>query len=594
MKTLASLFLIGLTSIAFGQSTSKQLKGIDKELNTVLETWQAAGFAVTVVHKDQIIYSKGFGYRDLENKIPVDENTSFAIGSSTKAFTGSVLGVLRNEGKLEFKDRPSDYIPGFRFYNNSMNEQITIKDLMTHQTGLPRHDIAWYLFPSYSKDSLLSRVEFHEPTYSVREQWQYNNFMYLAQGVIAEKITGKSWEENVQSMFLNPLGMKNTSLDISGLQNGKNASKGYSLTDQKIELMDYYDIAGMSPAGSINSSVKDMSQWLKVWINNGKLDGKEIIPIQYIQEAMSSQVTIGGGLPGTENADLHMSNYGYGWMTSSYKGHYRVEHGGNIDGFTATVALYPSDSLGIVVLANQNGSSMPAVIRNIIADRMLGAERTDWSTKLFAPYLKSLETKEDIESESTQKIGTTPSHDLSDFVGTYSNDGYGTMNITLENDTLIVNLPKEKLWLSHYHYDVFAPMEIGEKPTDETPFLFVNFATNDLGDIGSIGMMLQAGLSPIIFKNTPAEVSLDASTLDRFVGEYELGGAVVKVYTKGSDILYLFVPGQPEYELYATGENTFALKIIEGYNLEFNNGEDGSVNELVFIQPNGTFKAKRK
>lgn len=595
MKNLITAILIGCTGISFAQKLPKQLKGLDKELEEVLNTWQAAGFSVAVVRKNDVLYSKGFGFRDLEKKSPVDANTAFAIGSTTKAFTASVLGVLRNENKISFNDKPSDYIPGFNFFNDEMNSQITIKDIMCHQTGLPRHDIAWYLFPSYSKDSLLSRVEFHEPTYGVREQWQYNNFMYLAQGVIAEKITEKSWEENVQSLFLNPLGMKNTSLDISGLQNGANASKGYSLTDEKIELMDYYDIAGMSPAGSINSSANDMAQWLKVWINNGKYNGEEIIPASFISEAISSQSIVNGGLPGTEKSDLHMSNYGYGWMTSSYKGHYRAEHGGNIDGFTATVAIYPSDSLGIVVLANQNGSSMPAVVRNIIADRMLGTERTDWSADLIKPYLESLEAnEEDIESESTQKIGTKPSHDLEDYTGNYSNTGYGSMNISYENDTLFVQLPKEKYWLSHYHYDVFTPIELGEEPTDETPFLLMNFATSDIGDIASVGMMLQAGLSPIVFKNTPAEINIEASSLEKFVGEYTLGGATVKVYTKGGDILYLFVPGQPEYELYATGENSFALKIIEGYNLEFNDGEDGNVKELVFIQPNGTFKAQRK
>jgi len=594
MKTLFALVLIGLSFNSFGQNTSKQLKGIDKELQNVLETWKAAGFAVAVVKKNEVVYSQGFGYSDFENKVPVNPNTKFAIGSTTKAFTGAVLGVLRNENKLSFSDKPADYIPGFKFFNSDMDNLVTIKDIMCHQTGLPRHDLAWYFFPTNSKDSLLSRVRFHEPTYGVREQWQYNNFMYLAQGVIAEKITGKTWEENIESMFLKPLGMENTSVDISGLQNGKNASFGYGLEDDKIVKLDYYDIAGMSPAGSMNSSVNDMSKWLKVWINSGKYEGKEIIPSQYVNEAISSQVIVGSGLPGADHSDLFMSNYGYGWMTSSYKGHYRVEHGGNIDGFTASVSFFPSDSIGIVVLANQNGSSIPSVVRNIIADRLLGVDKTDWNKDLYQSYTDGLEAAKNIESESTQKTGTSPSHNLKDYSGKYTNEGYGSMQITLENDTLFLNLPREKFWLSHYHYDVFTPIELGEELDDGTPLLFVNFTTNDLGEISSARMMLQAGLDAIEFKNTPAEVKIDASSLDRFVGEYTLGGATVKVYTKGGEVLYLFVPGQPEYELYATGENTFSLKIIEGYNLEFNDGADGKVEELVFIQPNGTFKAKRK
>ena len=191
MKKILFVWCIVLSfSTVFGQSVDKRLKGLDKELNEVLETWKAAGFAVAVVEKNKIIYVKGFGYRDYENKKPVTENTLFAIGSCSKAFTVSLLGILDSEDKISLDNSPADYIPYLKFYNDELNSFVTIKDMMSHRTGLPRHDYSWYVFPTESRDSLLQRVAYQEPFTGLRKKWYYNNFMYLAQGVVVEKSNG--------------------------------------------------------------------------------------------------------------------------------------------------------------------------------------------------------------------------------------------------------------------------------------------------------------------------------------------------------------------------------------------------------------------
>jgi len=196
MKKLALLTLSVLITFSIN-AQDKRLKGVEKELNKILEATKSAGFSVAVVDGDKIVYAKGFGYRDYENKIPADANTLFAIGSSTKAFTSAVLGLLRADDKLSFDDNPREYIPELEFYNDDMNNNIIIKDLMRHSTGLPRHDGSWYYFPSHNKDSLLLRLKHQEPFTGIRQQWFYNNFGFLAQGVIAERISGKSWEDNL-------------------------------------------------------------------------------------------------------------------------------------------------------------------------------------------------------------------------------------------------------------------------------------------------------------------------------------------------------------------------------------------------------------
>lgn len=596
MKKYAIVLLAFFTiSCAFGQ-VDKRLKGIEKEFNKILKATKAPGFAVAIVEGDKVIYSKGFGYRDYENEIPMDANTLLAIGSSSKAFTCSILGQLRQEEKISFNDSPIKYIPELRFYNEDLNSRIIIQDLMSHQTGIPRHDFSWYLFPTYSKDSLIQRIQYHEPFTGLRQQWHYNNFMFLTLGVIAERITGKSWEDNIRERFFQPLGMKRSNVSIEELEKSSNAAVGYELKkDSIISKMDYYRIAGMSPAGSINSSVNEMSNWLITWINKGKFKGEQILPEYYVTEAMSSQAVINASLPRKDFPDLHLANYGYGWVISSYRGHYRVEHSGGIDGFSANVAFYPSDSIGIVVLTNQNGSAVPSFVRNTVADRMLGTKRTDWAQEFISRQKKNKEAK--VESSSSKVSDTHPSHELQAYTGNYSHSGYGQFEITNQLDSMFANFKLKKYYLKHVHYDVFEPFEIsktGIDTTDTGPLRF-NFITSDAGEIASVRMKIEGALDhPIEFDHEPNEIDVDLATLEKYTGEYDLSGTEIKIYIKNENTLYLFVAGQPEYEVIPTDKHIFTFKTLDGFKVEFKESDDKSINQLILRQPNGTFKATRK
>jgi CubicO group peptidase (beta-lactamase class C family) len=595
------IFIIALTlisTLAFSQ-TDKRLKGIEKQFSSVLESTKAAGFAVAIVEGDKIIYAKGFGYSDYENKVPADANTLFAIGSSTKAFTSALLGLHREDDKLSFNDNPRQHIPELEFYNDDMNNNIIIKDLMRHSTGLPRHDGAWYYFPSHDKDSLLARIKHQEPFTGIRQQWYYNNFGFLVQGVITEKITGKSWEENIEDHFFKPLGMNRSKTRIEGMKTSSNAALGYTLdADRNIEKMDYYDIAGMSPAGSINSSVNDMSKWLITWINKGKYKDEQIIPENYIREAMSSQMVVAAGLPTEELPDAQFANYGYGWLLHSYKGHYVVEHGGNIDGFSANVAFFPTDKLGIVVLTNQNGSAVPRLIRNITADYMLKVDKTEWAKKHKEDVEKMLGNQEEVKenTELSNVKNTKPSHTKLDYTGSYENKGYGKFEIIVENDSLFSELNGERLYLNHFHYDTFELLDVKDGKVDTTGIgksVKMTFSTNEAGDIDYGRVGIEPTLDPIAFKREPKTIDVDTNTLEQYVGKYDLMGTEIKVYIKDENVLYAFVPNQPEYELVPTVEHKFNLKVLDGYKVEFVEN-DGKITEIKFIQPNGTFSGKRK
>ena len=592
---LLVLFICQQTS--FSQSVDKRFAGLDTAFNRVLKDWKAAGFAVAVVEKNKIVYSKGAGFRDFEKKIPVTPNTLFAIGSCTKAFTASLIGLLEKDNKLEYDKPVRDYLPELKFYTDAMNDQVTVRDMMCHRTGLPRHDFSWYLFPT-TRDSLIYRIRYMEPTAAVREKWQYNNFMFLAQGVLAEKLFGQKWEQLVKEKFFEPLGMKSSNFSVLDMEKNGDASLGYMVfKDSVVMKMDYYNIDAMGPAGSINSSVNDMANWVITWINGGKFNGKEILPGQYVTEAMSSQMTTGGALPDKETPDIHLSNYGFGWSISSYRGHYRVQHGGNIDGFSAMTCFFPSDSIGIIVLTNQNGSTVPAIVRNIIADRMLNLPRKDWNGNLLAADRKAKADAKEANKNKTAptKIEGQRTHPLKDYEGLYANPGYGTLDIFSRNDSLFAKVSNKNFWFKHAHYDVFNVFEIDKKlgidtTDDNTAF---QFQMNRAGEITWVEAELQPGLKPLQFMKTPKAAPVDSAQLKKYEGEYESGGVTAKVYLK-SNVLYVFVPGQPEYETIPTGNHEFKLKVLSGYSVKFEVNDKGEVTALNFIQPNGTFKAKRK
>lgn len=599
MRRLLLVLLLSsfFTSPSFSQKKPDVFKTLDTELEKARVALKTPGFAVAIVQKDQIVYAKGFGYKDVENQVPVTENTLFAIGSSSKAFTSAVLGVLRKDEKIDFDERPGKYIPELRFAEPWMNEQIIVKDLMAHRTGLPRHDFSWFMFPSESKSELIKRIEYQEPFTGLRQQWYYNNWMFFLQGEIGARLTGKSWEQNVKELFFDKLGMTRSNFRIPEMEKDADKSFGYSVElDGKTSKMDYYNIAAMGPAGAINSSVSEMSNWLITWINGGNFKGEQIIPEDYVKEAMSAQMVVSAGTPSKEHPDVQFSNYGYGWFLASYRGHYRVEHGGNIDGFSASASFFPTDSLGIMILTNQNGSPLPNVVRNMVADRMLNLEPADWlgETVKRLEEAKEAQAKAKAAADSTAKVSLTkPSHILMDYTGTYEHPGYGKMEIDLKNDTLFVQTGLLGGFLEHKDYDTFNMYLIyqGEPNTDNAfPFQFVS---NMTGDISGLKAPFEPALDPIEFKRTPKENELSIDDLKKYEGAYLLMGVQeVKVYIK-EEKLYAFVPGQPEYELVNIGEHEFNLKVLEGFKVKFEE-KDGEITAVSFIQPNGTFRGERK
>jgi hypothetical protein len=298
--------------------------------------------------------------------------------------------------------------------------------------------------------------------------------------------------------------MSNSTTNIEGLKNSNQAALGYYFKKGITTEIDYKDIGAMSPAGGINSSVNDMSKWMIAWLNKVQYNGKQILPSEYVKEAISSQMVISGRLPKETDPTSFMYNYGYGWFISSYKSHYRVDHGGNIEGFTANVAFYPADDLGIVVLSNQNRSGVPQIITNIVADKLFDTPETNWIGKLEKLIEQQIKT-----TETEPIVSIKPTHNLKDYNGTYKHKGYGTFDIITKNDSLFAKFPEYTQWLNPVHPNVFETYYVISDQVDlESQGRSIQFITDFKDNISGSKIKLERTLDPIAFDRTPLKNSI--------------------------------------------------------------------------------------
>src|SRR5271166_656475 len=360
------------------------LDGLDEFITQTMKDWKVPGLAIAVVQGDKVTLLKGYGYRDVDKQSPVTPNTLFAIGSITKSFTVTTLGMESDEGKVDWDKPVRDYLPSFKLYEPSLTEQMTIRDLITHRSGLPRHDMVWYS-SDFPREDILRRLQFLEPSKPLRSTFQYNNIMFMAAGYIAGQLNGSSWEDTVTQRIFKPLEMTGTNFSEQETQNSADFGQPYRKgRDLKAELKripfdaQCPDRCAMGPAGEINSNVADMSKYLLFHMNHGKAGGKQLLSENNSVQMQDSQMVIQGAPAFKENGE---ASYGMGFFLSTYRGHKEVDHGGNIDGFSAELAFLPADRIGVVVLTNLDGNPLPGIVANNVFDRLLGLDQVPWSQR---------------------------------------------------------------------------------------------------------------------------------------------------------------------------------------------------------------------
>ncbi len=517
-SSLVAFSLVGLTLISGSAQAQRKpqakdpLAGLDAWIQDGLTKLKGVGLAIAVVKNDSIVYAKGFGTRKLGEVSPVTPRTVFAVGSTSKAFTTTALGMLVDEGRFGWDARAADLIRGFELLDPKVTRDITVRDLVTHRSGLSRGDRLW-MGSNLSRAEVIRRVRFHQPTWSIRTTFGYQNIMYLTAGEIIPAVTGTSWDDFVAERIFRPLGMTSSSTTVAGLDKAPDVATPHTEIDGKMVPIEYRRIDNIGPAGSINSNVLDMAQWIRFHLNGGTVNGRPLLRPETHREMFIPQMWL---RPGGENDLLYPGvnflAYGLGWFLFDFAGRKVVEHSGGIDGMVTELMMVPSEKLGVIVLTNSGTLAAFPVARGVI-NRYLGVDQDPIAAAM--PLVAMMETMGKRAEDSIVRArvsGKGPSSALEAYTGTFDNPMYGPARVAVGEKGLVVKVDaaEEALDLAHWHYDVFRA-ESRDRRLGRT---WVNFK---LGTDGSVTSFTIDGLEQE-FVRRPAAVaalSCDPSDADR-------------------------------------------------------------------------------
>ncbi|MEM1181101.1 MAG: serine hydrolase [Acidobacteriota bacterium] len=595
--TLAGAFLQGGAELTFslGRDGSAgdalaALDGLDAVIEKALVDFKVPGLGLAVVHGGEVIFAKGFGDRNVDGQLPMTADTLFAIGSTTKAMVATVLAMQAEEGLMDWDEPLQRYLPSFRLSDPMVTARVTPRDLVSHRTGMPRHDLIWYNAQGGDRAGLIERLEHLELTADLRERWQYNNLMFLSAGYLSGQLDGRSWEETVEARLFEPLGMGRSNFSVlTSQQDGNHALPYRENEDGELERIPFRNIDLVGPAGSVNSSVREMAAWLAFNLAGGKVGDRQLLEPAGLAEVHSPQMVFTSTPP--PESRVSQTAYGMGWGVEVYRGHPRVQHGGGIDGFSTAVTLYPEADLGIVSFSNR-GSGLPSMINGVVADRVLELEPIDWLGQALARA--KLAEEESLEGEDKldqmRIAGTAPSRDLGEYVGEYDHPGYGTVTVEQVDAGLRYTFNGISAPLEHWHYDVFKSGLNPEDPTFKD--IKAQFRGNFDGQIAELLLPFEPSASAIVFVKQASGQLTDPDYLRRLAGRYRNSSGQIVTLALAGGALTLHVPGQPLYDLKADVSGRFVIDGLQGYSVGFEE-EDGAVSKVIFFQPNGVFEAVR-
>ena len=526
---------------------ARKLAGFDDYMAKVLKDWNGPGIGVGIVVGDKLVFAKGYGYRDYEKKLPFTAGTVCPIASNTKLFTAVAAGMLVEEGKLTW-DRPvRESVPTIRFNNETLNNTVTLRDMLSHRTGITRHDTIWYK-SDFTRKELFDRLKYLEPQEPMRQAFLYNNLMFAGVGYLIELQSGKTWEQFVRDRILQPLDMKSTGYTIADMVKQPEHGVGFTEKRDSFDLyrLPYYeDIEGVAPCGAVVSNIEDLSHWLIALMNDGQYRGRQVLPADVLRQTLQPAI----GLPNTAAEqrgfwEVLNAAYGMGRQTAAYRGHLVTYHGGDLPGFHSQVSFLPRERIGVVVfvVGNHTAPLYNYVTYNVY-ERLLGLDQTPWIERGLDIRLKNKAAG----TQARKKAGedrvpnTKPSHALTDYVGDYENPAYGLLKIGLSGNELRFDFHKMKMPMTHFHYDRF------DTPDDEENGKWsVNFRTNPQGDIAQAVMSLDE--AEATFTRKPE--MLAPGLLTQMAGSYQTPtGTKIQITYQEISGLALVPPGAPPQPL---------------------------------------------
>ncbi len=471
-----------------------------------MKTFGVPGLAIAIVKDGKVVMSKGYGVRKMGESTPVDENTLFGIGSNTKAFTTAALASLVDEGKISWDDRVYERLPGFAMYDPYVSHEMTIRDLLTHRSGmgLGEGDLLFWPHSTYKREEIIYKLRFMKPATSFRSKYAYDNLLYIAAGQIIPAVTGKSWEEYLTEEILKPLGMKTTTLSNAHFPADADVACPHSKIGGPLRPIGFVELDNAAPAGSINSSVAEMSRWLMLQLNRGKFpDGDAHLFSEQRSREMWSAETV---LPIRERKGAlaklapKFAAYGLGWGLRDYQGRKLVGHTGGVAGFVSRVMLVPEEKLGVVILTNaEEDAAFDAILFHVL-DSYCGSGDTDWIGVLHdAEESSQTEAEEEVKKRAAGRVSNSkPSLALEKYAGKYEDAWYGPANLRMENGKLVFSLehtPTAVGELEHWQYDTFKTHWRDRTVEDA----FVTFSLNANGGIDHFTMVAVSPLADFSF-----------------------------------------------------------------------------------------------
>jgi CubicO group peptidase (beta-lactamase class C family) len=549
------------------------------------------GCGVALVHDGAVVLAEGFGLRDVDAGLPVTDQTLFPIGSSTKAFTSSLIATLVDEGRFDWDTPVVDLLPGFRMHDPVATQHLTPRDMLCHRSGLPRHDILWYNNTALSRADVVRRLRHLEPNRGFRQTWQYNNLLYISAGHLAEHLLGCTWEQAVRERLLEPLGMTNTNFSVAESQKSKDHSLPYLEKDGVTRAIPLRGLDLAGPAGSINSTVADMARWALLNATGGEVDGTRMLSTAALRELHGPNMVLAGNELSSVSdlyPETYMTAYGLGWVLESYRGARIVHHGGNIDGFSAMVSLLPAENLGVVVLTNLNGTPARDVIPYLVYDHVLGLDPLPWGERMRDVHAAAKQGVKAARQHAEAKVrAAPPSHPLEDYAGEYAHPGYGPFRFTITDGALVPHYNDiDELELVHRHYDTWElRIELFEA------VIPVRFAMDDDGEIELFSAPLEGAVEPIVFTRQPDPALSDPSRLGALAGQYAMGPLVLTVEHEVSKGLAATLMGE-RYELRPHRGDVFTVADHPSLRMELSTDAAGA--RRVVIDQIGVFEEMKE
>lgn len=459
MKRFLMTGFIALFALFNVYAGAIELDALSEYIEEQRQAWGVPGVAVAVVHNGETVIAEGFGVKELGKDDRVDALTQFAIASNSKTFTCAALAIAVDDGLLDWDDAVIDHLPEFRLSDPHRTMTMTVRDLVTHKTGMEGANAAWWR-SQFDRMDLLSRMVHLKPVQRHREGYYYNNLMYLVAGLVLEKASGMSWDEFVASRIYAPLGMTNSTTTITGFDDSSNIAAPHAFEeDDSLAPTKWYISDQVGPAASVNSCAEDMAKWMRLLLAKGEWDGEAIISEESVEEMQTSQTVLSTASLKRIDRDAHFHAYGLGHRMYDFRGKKYVEHGGHVVTFRSHVSLIPEDNFGVAVLTSSE-TDFPVGMCYAIADKWFGEEGPDWMDVYWERHQEWREdVAEDRKEREEERIADAPaSLELEAYAGTYTHPIYGKIDVKFEDGGLSHRFNDTPYFigvLKHWHYETF-------------------------------------------------------------------------------------------------------------------------------------------